>query len=37
VRTAQGVPVVLAVLPVLLEALAEHGLTAVSLEVVADD
>jgi peptidoglycan/xylan/chitin deacetylase (PgdA/CDA1 family) len=36
-RTAEGVPVVLAVLPVLLEALAEHGLTAVSLEAVADD
>lgn len=36
-RTAEGVPVVLAVLPVLLEALAERGLTAVSLEAVADD
>jgi peptidoglycan/xylan/chitin deacetylase (PgdA/CDA1 family) len=36
-RTAQGVPVVLAVLPVLLDTLAKHGLTAVSLEAVADD
>lgn len=36
-RTAEGVPVVLKVLPVLFEALAENGLTAVSLEAVADD
>ena len=36
-RTAQGAPVVLAVLPLLLNALAEYRLTAVSLEAVADD
>lgn len=36
-RTVEGVPVVLAVLPVLLEAMGKRGLTAVSLEAVADD
>src|SRR4051794_26208673 len=35
-RTAEGGPVVLAVLPMLLETLARRGLTAVSLEAVFD-